>query len=566
MNPALTVIEEARLEDRQAIDALRHRVYASELGQYSVSEDGLLPDPHPHATILCAKRGGELLGYVAVTPPGSPRLRIDHYLDRDALPFVVGPRTAEVRQLTVCPEARATTVAVRLLLASAAWLDAHDVEDVVSIGHDGVVPTYQRYGASKVGVRFRAGAMEYEVLHSPMSEVRAAVARLSGLRRILEREGAQSEHDALTCVHGGRALAVAGAELRAVGALDSVVDADVLDAWFPPSPLALKALALDAPRLVRTSPPPSGEPLVARIALRWDVDPAQVVLGAGSSDLVYRALTLWLNGRSRVLVLDPSYGEYAHVAQSVVGASVTRLALNRHEGYALSLARLRAELARGYDLVVIVNPNNPTGTVVAREALRDVLREAPDKTRIWVDEAYLHYVGEGHSLVADAAASSNLFVCRTLSKSHALSGLRAAFLVGPSSEVAVLRRRTPPWIVGFAAQVAALRALEDDTYYQAMYGETHALRRKLAVRLERDLGLDVFEGKIASVLVHLPEGAPSAEEVCRRTAARGVFLRDARDFGDVLGASVLRISVKDGASNLRTLEALAAALRVDPTS
>jgi histidinol-phosphate/aromatic aminotransferase/cobyric acid decarboxylase-like protein len=346
--------------------------------------------------------------------------------------------------------------------------------------------------------------------------------------------------------------------LRNTGALDAAVDADVLDAWFPPSPGVVMALADQVARLARTSPPPNGEGLVEAIARRFGVHPRHIVLGAGSSDLVYRAMTAWLDEGSRVLVLDPSYREYAHVAQKVARCSVEWLVLPRDDDYAPSGEDVRRVIGEGYDLVVLVNPNNPTGHYVERPTLLDWLDAAPSRTRIWVDEAYAHLVEHEASLVPDATTRANLFVCRSLSKSFALSGLRVAFLAGPADDVEALRRRTPPWVVGFPGQVAALRALEDEPYYARQYADTRRLRRELAASLRR-AGFDVLEGQIASVLVHLPDDAPAAAEVVARCARRGVFVRDASDMGRSLGRRVLRVAVKDGRSHARIVSALHAA-------
>jgi histidinol-phosphate/aromatic aminotransferase/cobyric acid decarboxylase-like protein/ribosomal protein S18 acetylase RimI-like enzyme len=558
------VVVEARPEDRDAIDVLRHRVYAEELGQYGLTASGRLADAHPFSTVLCAKRGAEVVGYLAITPPGSPRLRIEHYVARDVLPFSIGPHTAEARQLTVHPSERASTIAVRLLLACVAWLESRGVRDVVTIGHDAVVAMYERYGAQKAGIRVRAGSVDYDVLYTSMSSLRAARARLDHVTRLIDREDRALAPRPARCVHGGRAIVHAGSGLETIEALDRIVDADVLDAWFPPSPRAIEAITRHAVRLARTSPPPSGEPLIAAIAARWAVAPANVALGAGSSDLVYRAFCSWLHPGSRVLIVDPSYGEYAHVVREVIGASLTRLAAPRRDGYALSMPRLRAELSKGYDLVVLVNPSNPTGALVDRDELHETLREAPSRTRVWIDEAYVHHAGEGASLLAHAAASRNLFVSRSFSKSLALSGLRAAFLVGPPEDIAHLVRRTPPWIVGFPGQVAVLRAFEDDAHYASFHAETRLLRSELAERLRRELRLDVFEGYIASVLVHLDARHGSARLVCERTRRDGVFVRDGSDFGPSIGSAVIRVSVKDRAANERIVLALGRALTGGP--
>ena len=140
-----------------------------------------------------------------------------------------------------------------------------------------------------------------------------------------------------------------------------IVAADVLDAWFPPAPGVLAALADDPAWIARTSPPTAPRacsPRSPRPALPDD----SVAVGAGSSDLIFRAFRHWLTPASRVLLMDPSYGEYAHVMERVIGCRVDRLRLRR-DG---RLADRPGPAGRGrrgpaYDLVVLVNPNNPTG-------------------------------------------------------------------------------------------------------------------------------------------------------------------------------------------------------------
>src|SRR5690606_1357362 len=140
-----------------------------------------------------------------------------------------------------------------------------------------------------------------------------------------------------------------------------VVNADVLDAWFPPSPRVLTALQQHLPWLLRTSPPTDCAGMARVIARQRGVPVACILPGAGSSALIFLALQRWLHAGSRVLLLDPTYGEYQHVLQHVVGCQVERLHLQRDAGYALDGAALVAAATRGFDLIVIVNPNSPTG-------------------------------------------------------------------------------------------------------------------------------------------------------------------------------------------------------------
>jgi len=137
------------------------------------------------------------------------------------------------------------------------------------------------------------------------------------------------------CYHGGAFFEAVGEEFDALERLSTVISADVLDAWFPPAPSVVEAIQHHLPLLLRTSPPTSCAGLVRAIARARGVEPANILAGGGSSDLIFLALTRWLNSSSRVLILDPMYGEYAHVLEQVVGCRVDRLMLSRADGYVM---------------------------------------------------------------------------------------------------------------------------------------------------------------------------------------------------------------------------------------
>ena len=106
--------------------------------------------------------------------------------------------------------------------------------------------------------------------------------------------------------------------------------------------------------------------MIARIAGARGVPPESLLPGAGSSALIFLALRDWLGPSARALILDPAYGEYAHVLDNVIGCRVRRFPLGRENGYLVDAERLDAEIRKGCDLVVVVNPNNPTGRHIPR--------------------------------------------------------------------------------------------------------------------------------------------------------------------------------------------------------
>jgi histidinol-phosphate/aromatic aminotransferase/cobyric acid decarboxylase-like protein len=245
---------------------------------------------------------------------------------------------------------------------------------------------------------------------------------------------------------------------------------------------------------------------------------------------------------------------------------VDRLPLRREEGYVLNPAALAGRMAKGYDLVVLVNPNSPTGTMIGGGVLREALACAPSKTRVWIDETYIEYAGAELSLEGYAAATKNVFVCKSMSKACALSGVRVAYLVGDETELAALRAFVPPWSVSLPAQVAAVAALEASEYYQARYRETTELRGELASVLRDRFGFEVVPSKTNFLLCHVPEQLPSAAEICAQTSQAGVYLRDAGTISRSLGPRILRIAVKDRLRNERIIQALASVLEKAATS
>jgi histidinol-phosphate/aromatic aminotransferase/cobyric acid decarboxylase-like protein len=338
-----------------------------------------------------------------------------------------------------------------------------------------------------------------------------------------------------------------------------VINADVLDAWFPPSPQVTSVIAENLPWLLRTSPPTDGAGLARAVAAARGVAPRHILLGGGSSDLIFRAFLHWLRPESRVVLIDPTYGEYAHVVEKVVRCQVRKVALRRDDGFRVSLPDLERVLAEGCDLLVLVNPNSPTGQHVGRAEMEAFLRRVPAATRVWVDETYVDYVSSQESIERWAAQSPNVIVCKSMSKVYALSGARVAYLCAAPHQLESLRAITPPWVVGLPAQAAAVHALQDPAYYAARYDETRQLREELRRELHA-LGLEVLPGCANFLLAFLPDTGPRAAEVVARCRRHGLFLRDAGRTSEVLGPHTLRLAVKDAATNLRQIEILRNAL------
>ena len=555
-------IRQAGARDREAIYRLRHEVYARELGQHPIQPGGILNDPlDAFNTYLIAERHGEIAGFISITPPGFDRYSLDKYIARSEFPFPCDDHLYEVRLLTIVKPHRGQALAFLLMYAAFRWVEARGGTRIAGMGRHEVLDMYRKARMQSHGRKIPSGAVTYELMSAPVETLRKRAAEYSPwLNRLARRVDWRLDfpfHQPAKCFHGGAFFGAIGTEFDRLERRHEIINADVLDAWFPPSPKVVAALQKDLPWLLQTSPPTGCEGMISAIARARGISLDCILPAAGSSDLIFLALRHWLTPDSRVLLLDPTYGEYAHVLEQVIRCRVERFPLLREEGYEVDLEQLeKRSVAQPFDLVILVNPNSPTGRRVPRSELEEMLGRISQRTRVWIDETYVEYAGPDQSLERFAAASANVVVCKSMSKVYALSGARAAYLCGPAEVIQDLRSITPPWAVSLPAQVAAVKALQDPGYYAQRYAETRRLRAQLADGLAKLEGWEIVPGVANFLLCHLPANGPDAVAVVQRCRAHGLFLRDASIMGRALGRHALRIAVKDAQTNQRMLEIL----------
>jgi histidinol-phosphate/aromatic aminotransferase/cobyric acid decarboxylase-like protein len=550
----------ATKEDHEQIYRVRHEVYASELGQHSkIAEAALQDDLDFENHYLVVKHGPTIVGFVSITPPSAKRFSIEKYFHRDQLPFQFSESLYEVRLLTVVEEFRQSSLFLLLGHAAFRWVAAHGGTHVCGMGRQELIPLYERCGMEFLPFETQSGAVTYRLMHAPISKIaRQSNFYADRLKKSVEKIRWQLPFlfsQPSPCFHGGAFFASVGERFGNLERHKEIINADVLDAWFPPAPGVIDSLKKDLPWLLRTSPPTDCAGLIAAIADTRRVNPDAILPGAGSSDLIFRAFPHWLDQNSRVLLLDPTYGEYRHILERVIGCRVSSFQLMPEDSFKVNLALLEKELTGNYDLIVLVNPNSPTGQIIPAHDLKKLLKRAPASTRIWLDETYVDYVSPAQSLESFAATSENIIVCKSMSKSYALSGARVAYLCAGPHQLESLRLLTPPWVIGLPSQLAAVRALENPAYYERRYAETRALCHRLEKGLTA-LGWSVFSSVANFLLCQLPESGPTSDELILACRKQNLFLRNPGNMGGGLHERAIRIAVKDAPTNARILEIL----------
>jgi L-threonine-O-3-phosphate decarboxylase len=280
-----------------------------------------------------------------------------------------------------------------------------------------------------------------------------------------------------------------------------------------------------------------------------DIGPECILPGNGAAELIWLAALALIRAGSRVLILGPTFSEYAR-ATSRMGARVSTWQPRVHDGFVIDPSEISRILeSQRPDVVFLCNPNNPTGTELPTELIADWARQHP-QTRFIVDQAYISFSG---STTNGAAAAENLVMLRSMTKDFGLAGLRLGYAFGSVPVIAAMREAQPPWSVNALAQAAGVAALGDLEHRRDTLQQLARAKEELVAAMIR-MGMRPVPSATHFFLVRVGDGAAFRMALLRR----GVLVRDCASFG--LPAYV-RIATRRPEENDRLLAALREVLR-----
>jgi histidinol-phosphate aminotransferase len=226
---------------------------------------------------------------------------------------------------------------------------------------------------------------------------------------------------------------------------------------FPEVVAAIAAAASDVNRY----PEDSGFYLVSALADRHDVEPEQIWLGAGSTQLLGCVALATGGAGTSAVYASPSFVMYP-IATLVAGARPIEVPLD--DQWRLDFDAMLAAIEDDTTAVYVCNPNNPTGTYRSSDDVAGFIDAVPSDVIVVVDEAYHHYVTapDYATAVPLAIERDNVLVTRTFSKIYGLAGLRIGYAIGTADTIAALRKTQPPFSANTIAQIAALESLAHD--------------------------------------------------------------------------------------------------------
>jgi histidinol-phosphate aminotransferase len=317
-----------------------------------------------------------------------------------------------------------------------------------------------------------------------------------------------------------------------------------------PSPKAIAAYQSVGGHL-QDYPDGAATKLREAIGRAFGLDPARIVCGAGSDDLLNLLARAYLADGDEAIHTTHGFLVYP-IATLGAGARPVVAAEKNHTADVDAVLRAVTERTR---IVFLANPNNPTGTYVPFDEVKRLHRGLPPRTLLVLDAAYAEYVrrNDYESGIELVATSENVVMCRTFSKVHGLAALRLGWMYGPAHVVDAINRIRGPFNVNSAAIAAGIAAIEDVGHVERSTEHNEKWLIWLTEEIGK-LGLEVTPSVANFVLIHFPHTGRTAAEADKFLSARGLILRQVGAYGL---PHALRMSVGTEEANRLVVAALA---------
>ncbi len=313
--------------------------------------------------------------------------------------------------------------------------------------------------------------------------------------------------------------------------LSNLVKLNTNENPYGPSPKVLEAVRAEASDALRLYPDPNSDRLRAAIAAYHGVTADQVFVGNGSDEVLGHAFLALLKHDTPILFPDVTYSFYPVYCGLY---EITHRAIPLTESFEIRVD----DYLMPNGGVIFPNPNAPTGRLLALAEIERLLAGNRDSVVV-VDEAYIDFGGE--SAVGLIARYPQLLVVRTLSKSHALAGLRVGYAIGQAHLIEALTRVKDSfnsYPLDRFAQAGALASIEDHAYFEAICAKVVTTRARLTDEMEV-LGFEVLPSGANFIFARHP--AHDGAELAARLRERSIIVRHFKSPARI--APFLRITV-----------------------
>lgn len=305
-------------------------------------------------------------------------------------------------------------------------------------------------------------------------------------------------------------------------------------------------------------PDPLCRELSTSLATKRGIEVEEVLCGNGAVELIY-LLVHWLRPK-KALIPQPTFSEYTHAVEAAHG-EVVEFFFKEEENFKPNLKDLFQAL-RGTDLLILCNPNNPTGILLEKRDLIEILKQAQrERVFVLIDEAFLDFLPdyEARTLVPHLKEFDNLMVLYSMTKFFSIPGLRLGAAFSSKEVIKGMRAIKDPWSVNHLAQKAGLACLADQDFINKSREHSLMESNYLFTQLKEKTKLRIWQPSVNYIFASLINYDLTSTQLCSRLLENGILIRNCNSYPG-LEERYVRIAVKSRADNLRLVDELVKAL------
>jgi len=350
-------------------------------------------------------------------------------------------------------------------------------------------------------------------------------------------------------------------------------------------PESLKKRITENLEILERYPDPDYIELRQKLAHLNKVDISNIILGNGATEIIF--LFMKVINPKKILIAAPTFGEYERAVKatervensSILGDSnkkkddenscgkqkikIEYFELKESDDFKLNIHNLKNELEKKYDLLIICNPNNPTGKFLKLDETEEILRECNKyNTKLFIDEAFIDFLKDGmkESIINTKEDKQNLFVTRAFTKFFAIPGLRLGYGIYFDKNLEKeISEKKEPWSVNNIAEIAGLTVLDDTKYIEETLKWIAEEKTYVYEKLNEINGIKVYETEVNFITGKIDEKLFSeglnVKILREKMLEQGILIRDASNF-KFLDERFFRLAIKDRKNNDRVIETL----------
>ena len=350
-------------------------------------------------------------------------------------------------------------------------------------------------------------------------------------------------------------------------------------------PESLKKRITENLEILERYPDPDYIELRQKLAHLNKVDISNIILGNGATEIIF--LFMKVINPKKILIAAPTFGEYERAVKatervensSILGNSdkkkddekscgkqkikIEYFELKENDDFKLNIHNLKNELAKKYDLLIICNPNNPTGKFLKLAETEQILKECSKyNTKLFIDEAFIDFLKDGmkESIINTKEDKQNLFVTRAFTKFFAIPGLRLGYGIYFDKNLEKgISEKKEPWSVNNIAEIAGLTVLDDTKYIEETLKWIEEEKTYVYEKLNEISGIKPYKTEVNFITVKIEDNfilkGLNVKILREKMLEQGILIRDASNF-NFLDERFFRLAIKNRKNNDRVIETL----------